>query len=506
MEILLSLTYFALFLWIIGRMPFFSSDGLTARTVGIVFSLKVLSGFGLWLIYSYYYKERNAADIFKYFDDSKVMFDAIHTRPMDYFQMLFGLGNDKPAFNQYYLQMHNWAGQYESNLYNDNHTIIRLNALFRLFSLGYYQVHSVFISFLSLIGLVALYRSFAPLLPGKKKWVMVAVFFIPSVLLWGSGVLKEGVILFGIGLLIFHWFRLIQRGFSVSSLLWVAFSVSLLLATKFYILVSITPGLAYITWISRTEKRFVFLKFVVVMGAYAALGLGVKYFIPNYDPLQVLSIKQRDFVALAKGGALLRTDTAMIFLTTEQRKNDLQEIDHTQTYNLRPGTAFAYWHDYTIEEDTLFGKQGINPAVFTMENDMPRSGSLIYMTPLEPTVSSFLRSLPMALINTCLRPFPNEVNSLMLITPSLEIFVYLIFVCLCLFFRRKKVEHPEYALFCFSFAMILFVITGLTTAVLGALVRYKVPGLPFLLLSFIFMLDQEAVIKRIPFLKRMSDK
>ena len=52
-------------------------------------------GFGLFLIYSYHYPYRQDADTFKYFDDSKYMYDAFWKNPGDYFKMLLGFDNDQ---------------------------------------------------------------------------------------------------------------------------------------------------------------------------------------------------------------------------------------------------------------------------------------------------------------------------------------------------------------------------------------------------------------------------
>jgi hypothetical protein len=502
MEILLSVLYSLLFVLLIHKMKFFETTGLSKKFISGIFILKIFFGILLWGIYTYYYTDRSTADIFKYFDDSKVMFDALRQKPADFIRLMTGIGNDTPHFDIYYSQMHNWVRQYESNLYNDSHTIIRMNAFFRIFSFGYYQVHAIFLCFLSLSGLVALYKSFAYALTGRKKLAIACIFLFPSVLFWGSGVLKEGIIFFGLGMLIYHWFRLLYKQFSFYSLLWVVFSFAVLLATKFYILVSIVPGLLYIAWIALGGRNRLVLKFLVVMSVYAGLGLGVKYFLPAYDPLQVLVIKQQDFTSLAKGGALLRTDTAIVYLTLEQRTADLEEIDHTKTYHIRTGTRFCYWHDYNADADTLFGQQTKNNTLFTMENDIPRSGSLIHLNPLKPTVASFLRNTPMALVNSLFRPFPNEAGRPLLIGPAVEIIFYTGFILCCLLYRRRSGAYWEYMYFCLSFVFILFLITGLTTPVLGALVRYKVPGIPFLALAFLFILDEERLKKQFPFLKR----
>jgi hypothetical protein len=483
-------------------MDFFDCPGLSRKGISWIFGLKIISGLALWLIYTRYYTDRSTADIFKYFDDSKIMFDALYTRPLDFLQMLTGIGNNAPRFDAYYNQMHNWVKVYDSNLYNDSHTIIRFNALLRIFSFGYYQVHSVFLCFLSLSGLVAIYRCFAPFLKGKYILAIVCIFLFPSVLFWGSGVLKEGILFYGMGMLIYHWFKLCYGKITVYSLAWITFCLILLLATKFYILVSLVPGLIYIFWIAKSNRNLLFLKFCVVIICYGGLGLGVKYFIPAYDPLQVLAIKQQDFLSLARGGIFLKNDTAVVFLSQDQRAMDLIKTDDPKIWHIRTGASYCYWHDYNADVDTLFGTQPAVPTDYRMENEVPRSGSLIYVKPLKPTLSSFVSSLPMAWINTLFRPFPSEARSPLLIPAALEIFIYILFFIMCLMYRKKEGIQTEYVLFCFSFVFILFAITGLTTPVLGALVRYKIPGIPFLMLAFLFLLDEKALVRAFPFLRK----
>jgi hypothetical protein len=498
MEILVSTLYILLFILLISKLRFFESEGLSRKTISLLFLFKILAAFILWFIYTHYYKDRGTADIFKYFDDSKVMFDALASHPIDYLKMLSGIGNNTPHFDVYYNQMHNWVRLYDSNLYNDSHTIIRFNAFIRLFSFGFYQVHAVFLCFLSLCGLLAIYHSFTTLLPGKRKLLMICVFLFPSVVFWGSGVLKEGILFFGLGMLVYFWYRFWFQEFNLFYLAAVAFCIVLLLATKFYILVSLLPGLLFIAWVAKTGTERVFLKFLITLGLYTGLGLGVKYGLPAYDPLQVLAIKQQDFISLARGGLFLRNDTSLVFLSEEQRAMAVEQTDQPGIVRIRPGTAFCYWHDYDADPDTLFGKQADNQVLFRVDKDIPRSGSLIHLRPLKASLGSFLLGLPAAWFNSLFRPLPNETGSALLLPALIEIICYSGFFVLCIVFRKKRPGHTAHILFCLSFAAILFAITGLTTPVVGALVRYKIPGLPFLLISFLFLLDEKALALRFP--------
>jgi len=504
MELLLTLFYCLIFIFLIFRMKFFRLEGFSPRIVSGVFLLKVLSGVLLWWIYTYYYTDRSTADIYKYFDDSKVMFDALRHNPSDFFHMLLGVGNNSPHFDTYYAHMHNWARQYESNLYNDSHTIIRFNTLLRFFSFGCYQVHSVFLCFLSLTGLVALYRVFSPYLPGKEKLCFILLFLMPSVLFWGSGVLKEGILFFGMGMLLYHWKKIWFGHMNLESFIWIGFCLLLLLATKFYILVSLVPGLLFTAWIGVSGAQKALLKFMAVMILFSGMGIAVKYGIPAYDPLQVLAIKQRDFNSLARGGILLRSDTAIVFLSLEQKEKntDTVKLSGEKRYTIKEGTHFVYWHDYYATEDTSFAVQTGPSPLYKVESDMPRSGSLIYVRSLEPTITSFLRNIPMALVNSLFRPFLPEAHGPLLLLSALEIIGYSAFILLCLIYRKRSDIAWEWICFCLSFTGILFVITGLTTPILGALVRYKVPGIPFLLLGFLFLLDTQRLVKSIPFLKK----
>ena len=54
---------------------------------------------------------------------------------------------------------------------------------------------------------------------------------------------------------------------------------------------------------------------------------------------------------------------------------------------------------------------------------------------------------------------------------------------------------------CMFAVIFMFVLTGLITPVMGAMVRYKVPALPFLMIMLIMLIDKEKMIKKIPYLK-----
>ncbi|MEI6123126.1 MAG: hypothetical protein WCQ95_05795 [Bacteroidota bacterium] len=433
MELLLTLLYTLLFLFLIYKLPFFTLAGFSKRSLLLVYLLKVAAGLFMYALYTYYYTDRNTADIFKYFDDSKIMYDALWHHPVDYLKMMTGLGNDTPHFDVYYKQMNNWYRVFESNLYNDSHTIIRFNALLRLFSFGYFNVHTVVMCFLSLTGLVALYKFFAAYLANKKYELFFAVFLIPSVVFWGSGVLKESILLFGMGTILYNLGAMLQGKMRVRNLLWFLLALLLLVYTKYYIFIIWLPLLLSFVWCHFTGNRRCGLKYLVVVAGCVLVALNLHYVLPNYNVMQLLAMKQHDFIGLA------------------QQMN---------------------------------------------------SGSLLTNIPLQPTLADMLKHAPLAFYNTLFRPYPFEAHSAIILFAAIENLLLLAIILFCLVFACKKPPHQNILYFALLFFVATFVLTGLTTPVVGAMVRYKVPALPFMLLFFLMLADKEKMLRKLPFLRR----
>ena len=186
-------------------------------------------------------------DSYRFFDDGNVLFSALPDHPGDYFRMLFGIGNDNAHFNEhYYAVMNNWHRKYDTGYYNDAHTMIRYSALVRLFSFGVYHVHTVFACFLSLVGLVALYKTFIGFVPEMNRALMAGLFLWPSMLFWGSAPIKEALLFLGLGLFLMGTFKLIVGPLSWKYIGLLVFGLLVQLVLKSYVLACMVPGLSLI--------------------------------------------------------------------------------------------------------------------------------------------------------------------------------------------------------------------------------------------------------------------
>lgn len=430
--ILLAIAYAALLLFLMRRMPFFARvPGLGMRTIAWLFVLKIAAGTALWAVYTWVYPDRSTADIFKYFDDSSVLYDALWSAPGDFIRMLTGIDNDSPYFDsQYYGVMNNWVRQFENNVYNDSHTMIRFNAVLRLFSFGEYHVHTVFACFVSTTGLVALYRAVHPLLSGAVRGIMPAIFLWPSVLFWSSGVLKESLLVFGLGL-----FLLGTIGKWPDRLAWrpmTAFIIGLfvMLVVKFYVLLCLVPGLLAWSWAQARPGRALWQSALVHVLALIGVLLSGSL-VPGYDILELLAVKQKDFIGMA-----------------------------TEVH----------------------------------------SGSLLHMPVLEPTLWSLITNAPYALHMSFISPFLVLHNGALAWMGALENVILLLLPILAWRYAKPWAAVDKPTLWFFSsFILLLALLIGFTVPVVGALVRYRVPMLPFAAFAALLVIDPQRLPRWIPF-------
>ena len=122
------------------------------------------------------------------------------------------------------------------------------------------------------------------------------------------------------------------------------------------------------------------------------------------------------------------------------------------------------------------------------------AGSSINMTPLEPNLRSLLSAIPAGIINSFFRPLPNDIHETIHLLPLIEnIFIFLgLFLTLLKISQNKiqlKKNYKNLIWHCSFFILLMYTLIGIGTPVIGALVRYKIPGLIFILISLNLLYD-----------------
>lgn len=410
-EIGLTILYILIGCFIISKSSFFKLSLIPTYWLIIIFGIKIILSILITLIYTYYYSDRAVADIFKYFDDSKIMFDALKTNPLDYIQMVIGLDINSAYFHEhYYSKMHYWNRVNNSNFLSDTHIMIRFNAIVRLFSFGFFHVHNVFINFLSLIGLVAIFKVFKKLYLNKEKWLFLIIMFTPSLLFWGSGLLKEGLIIFALGLFLLNFFN-INEQWSFKSLLIIILSCIVILFSKLIILIALVPGA--LGFLIHKKVKSIHLSYLYTVLIIVFISLVLNFINHPLNPIDIIINKQQDFI-------------------------------------------------YLVE------KMDVRSAIY-----QPKFNHL----------SDLLAYTPQALINVFLRPFLWESYSVFTLFSALENILIILFCVFLLFFRTKNPSFSALFYFSILFALVLAIVIGLTTPILGAIVRYKIFVILFFLLA-----------------------
>lgn len=501
---ILTLGFLAVFLFLISKMKFFRIGNIPVRWFQGVYVLKVLSGFLLYLIYTYYYTDRSTSDIWKYYDDGMVMFSALGHQPMDFFKMLFGLGNDTAHFELYYDQMNHWYRPYGSSIANDTHTIIRFNAFMRLFSLGHYNVHSVVANFLGLVGLTGILHFLKQIAPKKEKWFFAGVFLMPGMMFWASGVLKEPLLLFGLGLFLYGIMRLVIDGFTLQRIVLVALSLFFLTTVKSYALAAI--GLGLIGWL--LARKFSTIRPVIwFVGVFLVGFMGLitlDQIAPEKSLFKRMAQRQYEFYQLAEGGTYIKTRANDTLYIGAEYYEELDFISDRKEVQLLSDLNASYWKD--AKEPTAFLISLHGGETFEVLLDYGKTGSTIDIPRLEPNAWSVVRAVPMALVNSTFRPYPWKIRSPFMALSGLENLIILALIILVLFrFQSEALKNPLFYV-SISFALVILILTGLVTPVVGAIVRYKVPALPFLACGLLSLVNtasfERYALGRFPVLKK----
>jgi hypothetical protein len=300
MEVVVTISWLILIGLAIWKIPFFTKFGLQRKSVLIVYLLHVLAGVTLSLIYTYVYPQRNLADTFKYYDDSVHIYNLLWDAPADFARMITGYHCDNIHLRPVYDKMFNWYVLNNKYLYNDNRTMIRINALMMIFSGGCYYVHVFFFCGMSLIGKLFLFKAFQSVFQEKKKLLFIAVFLIPSVIFWSSGILKEGFLFLLMGIFIWSFERWSDEPKSMKHLSLILLSLFGLFFVKFYVAIALLPGLISVLWIKRKSYRKPFLKTAIVHLFFVTAAVAFHIISPFHSFLNGLQWQKKSFYGLAE--------------------------------------------------------------------------------------------------------------------------------------------------------------------------------------------------------------
>lgn len=300
--------YCLLFVWGINRYSALQPKGIPFNVAAGYFVFKCVVGLGLGAIYKMHY---GTGDTFGYFDDSGHLFSVFFNEPKQFVKIFLDYHITSPDTARNVAGLHLWYDSGFDDYYNDARTVVKINALLRFFSFGYYEVHVVFMNCISYIGLLWIYSVFFSGLniDGWRNTVILSIgFLIPSVLVWGSGLLKEPIILFMVGINL----RLIQLttdNMRIRYFIYFPLIVFLFAIVKFYLLVILFPGVVaiFLSKYSLANRQIKFVLVAYLLAVFAIVGIG--FYNPDYELPKLLFGKQLNtyrFAVFMNAGSVIQ--------------------------------------------------------------------------------------------------------------------------------------------------------------------------------------------------------
>ena len=249
---LLFVCYFFLLLYLFKRLTKKMDLDLAPWQITAIFTCRVLLGclYG-WVFLKYY----GGDDTWMFFSDSLAEKSKMLQHPLTFFSDL----TPDAAFKEGNNFMQGLAF-YSRNL--EYYSLVKLLAIFDLFSGSNYYIDLLFFEFLILWGPVLLFKLLNRNFPGNRNTLLVIIFFLPTLHFWLAGIRAEGLLLLFMALILYQtnkWF--VSRKFI--DFLWIVLATAGFFIYRSQYLLVFLP--AFIGWtISRSSPKKAVLYFLSI--------------------------------------------------------------------------------------------------------------------------------------------------------------------------------------------------------------------------------------------------
>lgn len=266
-----SVIYLLLVSWIIFHWKKLHVKNIRPIYTTSFFILKVFVGWSVGCYYKAHYS--NGGDTFNFLLDANTIYSYLFTAPSQFFRIMSGIDTNNVLTTSYLKPLGVWYNSGFDSYYNDARIVVKINVLIRFISFGVYQIHVIWMNVISFIGLRWIYLFFNSGIK-KAKVISFLPFVLPSVLIWGSALLKEPVMIFSVG-----WFLISVNNCLVKcnrkNDLLLLFPILFLCFVKIYLLLILLPGIIILGLQGRNNSakgRNVILTYLFSLLLILALG------------------------------------------------------------------------------------------------------------------------------------------------------------------------------------------------------------------------------------------
>jgi hypothetical protein len=467
--------------------------GIAKKHLLTIWAVKLIYTVVFIQIFSNYYGPGEAlqGDSYKFQEDGRVLNQIAQEDFSKYVQVLFGFSGDEEALHQNELKNTViWAAGENGDQINDNRLMIRINSVIHFFSDNDPYVHALVFSFLALIGLILIFKTFKNHVQYPILFLYVICLF-PSIGFWGGGTAKEALMILSLGMIIYPLGLLVQKKFNFISFLILIIGVLFSLINKPYVGLIVLPFVLvfcigyYLQW----------KKIILVISTLIAISISIllTYAPKNMNLLDKISYKQRDLTNLAKGGVFFITDSSFCAFDYSYFENfDTIAPEKIVVQKNTPG-------EYKLFGQDEFYPFEINPSDQKYDLYLVVAPSSSYFESAEINYDGWnlIKSMPETIWNVWVRPFPNDPGGNLKLASFIQNMALILFGVFVLF-RFRKPNQVEFFWLYFLIGSVLLItfIIGWTTPVFGAIARYKVPAELFLLCAFFILLKSNKITSK----------
>lgn len=393
---------------------------------------RIFAGIFFAIFYYYYY---GGGDMTDYYKGGLAMYN-LYFKSSDFF--FYALFNGNEGHTIYYLFDYS-KGTPPYYMMNDKETffVIQFITPFVFLSMKSYVVTSVFTAWFAFTGIWRLFLVFYHYFPKYEKQLAFAILFFPSVLFWGSGIMKDPITLCGVGWYTYGLLMVfIKKDKIFRHSIAIIFGAFLIISTKPFIIIALLPG--SMIWLMFDKIKNIQNK---VIRTLASPLLVIVFLVLGTTVMSSLSTSLGEYSSLES-----------ILVKASVTQQDL------------------------LREDA-YGSNNYNIGTF------------------EPTVSGVIPKIPASLMAGLFRPYIWEAGNIVMLISGIENTILILLILFCFWrvgiFRFFSIIFSEPLLiFSFLFAIFFAFTIGLATANFGALVRYKLPLLPFLVATLLVTLNR----------------
>lgn len=399
------------------------TDDVTRSYFIPALTVRIIGALAVGFIYQFYY---NGGDTYSY-----------HTHGSRHLWNAFWDSPDK-AWRLFFFEPGNVTSiySYTSKIAfitdPSSYVIVRIAFLLDLLTFSSYSGTAVLFAVIGFVGSWLFFLSFYKQYPRLHRGFAIASLFIPSVVFWGSGLLKDTITLACLGACVYCVHKIfIQRSVSFAAVVLLAVSFFLLYKIKIYIILTFLP--AAIIWISLSNLKLIRSSLMRVL----------------LVPAVAISVP-------------LLAYWSIDFAGRDNSKYSLSKIGETAqitAYDIRYYTGRDAGSGYSLGE-------------------------------LDGSITSMIALAPQAVNVTLFRPYLWEVRNPLMLLSAMESLAFLTFVVFALLrlrmFALAALKQPD-VIFLFVFSITFAFAVGVATFNFGTLVRYKIPMLPFFVTGLILL-------------------